>query len=182
LAAGCPILATHSRWRLAAAEEGAMAAQDLFLKIPGIDGESKDPAHLNEIQVLSYNLSGSYQLSSAAGAAGGSGKVSFADASFSKKIDKAHPNLFKAMFTRQLIPKATLVVRKAGKQQVEYLKYEFEDVYVSHVTAGGAETDVVPNELLTLSFAKLTIEYKEQKADGTLGGSVLVKYDLKLSK
>jgi type VI secretion system secreted protein Hcp len=163
-----------------------MAQQDIFLKLPGIDGESKDPEHPSEIQLSSFALSGSFHLTteSVVGTSGGTGKVSFADMSCVKSVDKAHPNLFKAMWTRQLIPKATLVVRKAGKKQMEYLKYELEDVYVSSVSVGGAAAaeGVVPAESFSLSFAKVTIEYKEQNADGTLAGSVKCRYDLKTAK
>ncbi len=160
-----------------------MAQQDIFLKLPGIDGESKDPDHSSEVQLSSFALSGSFHLTSA-GTHGSTGKVSFADMSCVKTVDKAHPNLFKAMWTRQLIPKATLVVRKAGKKQMEYLKYELEDVYVSSVNVGGAAATegVVPVESFSLSFAKLTVEYKEQNADGTLAGSVKCTYDLKAAK
>ena len=39
-----------------------MAKQDIFLKLPGIDGESKDPNHLNELQLSSFGLRGFLQL------------------------------------------------------------------------------------------------------------------------
>jgi type VI secretion system secreted protein Hcp len=161
-----------------------MSTQDLFLKIPGIDGESKDPAHPNEMQLLNFSLMGSFHLSAGAvvGTSGGTGKVSMQDAIFGKTTDKANPNLFKAMWTRQLIPKATLVVRKAGKQQMEYLKYEFEDAYITQVGVGASGMEPMPLDSFNLSFSKLTIEYKEQKADGTLGGSVVAKFDLKAPK
>jgi len=35
---------------------------------------------------------------------------------------------------------------------------------------------------VSLNFAKIEVEYKEQKADGTLGGSIKSGYDLKQMK
>ncbi len=32
---------------------------------------------------------------------------------------------------------------------------------------------------ISLNFSKVKIEYKEQKADGTLGGAIKAHYDLK---
>jgi len=37
-------------------------------------------------------------------------------------------------------------------------------------------------ESISLNFAKIEFEYKEQKADGTLGGAVKAGYDLKANK
>ena len=35
---------------------------------------------------------------------------------------------------------------------------------------------------VSLNFAKIEVEYKEQKADGTLSGSIKAGYDLKQMK
>ena len=37
----------------------------------------------------------------------------------------------------------------------------------------------IPVDEVSLNFAKIEVEYKEQNADGTLGGAVKVGYDLK---
>jgi type VI secretion system secreted protein Hcp len=40
----------------------------------------------------------------------------------------------------------------------------------------------VPTDQITFNFSKLEMEYKEQKADGTLGGAVLAGWDVKANK
>ena len=62
--------------------------------------------------------------------------------------------------------------RKAGDQAQEYLKVSLSDVMVSSVSlqdhAGGA----LAPESISLAYAKIKMEYKPQKADGTLGAAV----------
>jgi type VI secretion system secreted protein Hcp len=38
---------------------------------------------------------------------------------------------------------------------------------------------IMPTEGISFNFSKLEMEYKEQKADGTLGGAIKVGYDIK---
>ena len=52
----------------------------------------------------------------------------------------------------------------------------------SYRSAGTAHGDVVPMEQVSLNFAKLEMGYKEQKADGSLGGEVKQKYDFAANK
>ncbi len=40
----------------------------------------------------------------------------------------------------------------------------------------------MPVDQISLNFSKIEFEYKEQKPDGTLGGSVKAGYDLKQNK
>jgi len=37
----------------------------------------------------------------------------------------------------------------------------------------------MPTEQFSLNFSKIQYDYKEQKADGSLGGAVTMGYDLK---
>jgi type VI secretion system secreted protein Hcp len=80
------------------------------------------------------------------------------------------------------IKKAVLTCRKAGKEQQEYLKVTFSDILVSSYQSGGNGGDPLPLEQISLNFAKVEFEYKEQKADGTLAGAIKTGYDLKLNK
>ena len=108
-----------------------MAAVDYFLKIDGIDGESADSKHKGEINLQSWSWSEHQSGAHAAGGGGGAGKVSMADFHFTMHVNKASPKLMLACATGEHIKKATLVCRKAGKEQQEYLKITFDDVLVS---------------------------------------------------
>src|SRR5437899_7190000 len=103
-------------------------AYDSFLKIEGIKGESLDSKHKDEIEVLSFSW-GATQPGAFGG--GGTGKVSAQDFSFVVKIDKSSPLLFKYLATGAHLKEAVLTLRKAGKDQVDFLKYKFTDILIS---------------------------------------------------
>jgi len=160
-----------------------MAQVDYFLKIDGIDGESTDSKHKNEIDVQSWGFGASQSGTMHSGGGGGAGKVSVQDLHFVAKISKATPKLFLSCANGEHIKKAVLVARKAGKEQQEYLKITMSDLLVSNFQMGGSSSDgIVPVDQVSLNFAKIEIEYKEQKEDGSLGGIVKTGYDLKQNK
>jgi type VI secretion system secreted protein Hcp len=160
-----------------------MAVADYFLKIDGIDGESQDAKHKNEIEIMSWSWGENQSGSFAAGGGGGAGKVSMHDFAFQKIVDKASPKLMLACAGGDHIKQATLTCRKAGKDQQEYLVVKFSDILVSSYQTGGhGEGDVRPLDSISLNFAKIEFDYKEQKADGTLGGSIKTGWDLKANK
>jgi type VI secretion system secreted protein Hcp len=157
---------------------------DIFLKLDGIEGESKDSKHPNEIQLQSFSWGASNPHSAAQGTGQGVGKVSVQDLHFTKYIDKASPKLFKHCAMGEHINKGTLVARKAGKDQQEYLKVSLDEVFVTSYQLGDSNgTDgQLPMEQISLSFTKVEVDYKPQQKDGTLGGSVKAHWDVKASK
>ena len=160
-----------------------MAVVDYFLKIDGIPGESADSKHKGEIDVESWSWGESQGGTMAFGGGGGAGKVSMQDFHFVMKVNKATPKLLLACATGEHIKKAELTCRKAGKEQQEFMKYTFSDVLISsYQTGGSASGSVIPNDQISFNYAKIEVEYKEQKADGSLGGPIKVGYDLKANK
>ena len=159
-------------------------AVDFFLKIDGIEGESQDSKHKNEFQLLSYSFGASQAHAlDFTGGGHGAGKVSFTDFTFVKQVDKGSPKLMLACATGQHIPKAVLIVRKAGKDQQEYLKVTLTDILVSNVIVNGdGHRSPLPTDEIKLNFAKIEFEYKTQNKDGSLGGAVNAGYDQKLQK
>jgi type VI secretion system secreted protein Hcp len=157
-----------------------MALVDYFLKIDGIQGESQDSKHKNEIELESFSWGETNKGTFATGGGGGAGKVSMQDFHFVMKVNKASPKLMLACANGEHIKNAVLVCRKAGKDQQEYLKYTFSDLLVSAFqTTGTGAADVVPMEEISFNYAKIEVEYKEQKPDGTLGGAIKAFYDVK---
>lgn len=160
-----------------------MAQVDYFLKIDGIDGESADSKHKAEIELQSWGFGATQSGSMHSGGGGGSGKVSVQDLHFVTTISKASPKLFLSCANGQHIKKAVLVARKAGTEQQEYYKITLSDLLVSSYQTGGSSHDgIIPVDQVSLNFAKIEIEYKEQKADGSPGGIVKAGYDLKQNK
>src|SRR6478736_7780020 len=112
-------------------------AFDAFLKIEGIQGESTDKAHKDEIEVFSFSWGTANTGTGSVGGGGGAGKASFQDLHFTMPISKAAPNLMLACATGKHIPEATLTCRKAGGSQVEFLKIKLADILVSSFSNGG---------------------------------------------
>ena len=160
-----------------------MAQADYFLKIEGVDGESNDDKHKKEIELESFSWGETNSGTAGHGGGAGAGKVAPQDFHIVKRVDKASPKLFVACATGEHFKKAVLIVRKAGKEQQEYLKLTFEDLIVSSYQLGGAaSSDVVPMDQVSLNFAKLEVSYKAQKPDGTLDAEVKQKYDFGANK
>ncbi len=160
-----------------------MAHVDYFLKIDGIEGESQDHKHKNEIDVESWSW-GQTNVGDAAHRGGmGAGKVAMQDFHFTMKMNKSTPKVMLACATGHHIKEATLTCRRAGKDQQEYLKIKLTDFIVSSYQTGGHGGDgVIPSDQIGFNFSKIEFEYKEQKPDGTLGGSVKTGYDVKQNK
>jgi type VI secretion system secreted protein Hcp len=157
-----------------------MALVDYFLKIEGIEGESQDSKHKNEIEIESWSFGATQGGTFSASGGGGAGKVAMQDFHFVMKANKASPKLMLACASGEHIKSAILTCRKAGKDQQEFLKYTFSDLLVSSFQTGGsAAGSVIPLDQISLNFAKIEKEYKEQKSDGTLGGAVKIGWDLK---
>jgi len=160
-----------------------MAAVDYFLKIDGIQGESKADKHKNEIDIESFSWGATQSGTFAAGGGGGAGKVSMQDFHFTMPVNKASPALFLSCAQGDHVKNATLTCRKAGKEQQEFMKVTMSDVLVSSFQTGGSGgATVLPTDQISLNFAKIEVEYKEQDASGKLTGSVKKWFDLKSVK
>lgn len=156
-------------------------AVDMFLKLDGIDGESTDKGHKNEIEIESFSWGASNSGSAAhGGGGGGAGKVSMQDFSFTTRVSRASPQLFLACASGEHIKSALLTVRKAGGQQQDFLKVTMSDLLVSSYKAegsSGGDADV-PVDQVSLNFAKIQVSYSPQRPDGSLEGAVTAGWDL----
>lgn len=157
-------------------------AISIFARIGAIKGESHDAKHKDEIDVLSWSWGMSQSGTAGHGGGGGAGKVSFHEFNFTHHVDKASPNLMKACATGEHINDATITLRKAGKGQQEYLVITMTDVLVTSVSTSVSAEGDASIEGVVLAFAKVDLEYKPQKPDGTLDLGIHFKYDLKANK
>jgi type VI secretion system secreted protein Hcp len=158
-------------------------ASDYLLEIEGIKGESKDSKHPNTIEVESFSLGNTNDGSAAHGSGAGAGKVHFQDAHFTSQVNKASNELLLACATGKHIKKAQLFVRKQGENQQDYYVVTMEDFIVSSYQVGGSNgSHHLPTDQFALNFAKIKIEYKPQKDDGSLEAPVTAGWDLKQNK
>jgi len=154
-------------------------AQDYFLKIAGVDGESADVQHKTEIDVESFGWGETVAVAPGGGGSGAAaGKVQPQMFNFVKRVDKSSPVLMQACATGQHFKSAVLTTRKAGASQHDYMKITMEDVVItSYYVSGSSYGDFAPIDHLSMNFVRLELSYKEQKPDGTFGTEVKAKYD-----
>lgn len=82
----------------------------------------------------------------------------------------------------QHIKEAVLTARK--RNELEFLKYTMKDVLVTSVQEAASATgdQVIPEDSVSLNFAKISVEIKGEKTDGTLGATVTFQWDLSANK
>lgn len=153
-------------------------AMDQFIKIGSLSGESVDKTHKDDIDVLAWSWGMSNSGSAHVGGGAGAGKVNVQDLSFTKYIDKSSPDLMLACCNGKHFDKATLVVRKAGENPLEYLKITMTEVMVVAVSTGGSGGEDRLTENVVLNFAKVKVDYKEQTKDGTAGASPTMTWNI----
>jgi type VI secretion system secreted protein Hcp len=150
------------------ASGSAMAATDMFLKIDGVTGESQDVKHPGEIEVLAWSWG-----ESAGTARTRRGPVAMAciqDLSLSKFIDSASPTLIMNTMLGSVAPTAVLVLRKAGGEQVEYLRFTMKNVSIASYQTGGSEGENRLSENVVLHFESMQGQYQKQRSDGRPDG------------
>ena len=154
-------------------------AADFFLKLEGIDGESIDAEKKDHIELVSWSwgVSQSGTAHGFGGGGAGAGKASAQDFTFNMYMNKASPDLMLICATGKHIPTGELFCRKAGDGQKEFLVIKFTDLMVSAYSTGGQDGAGIPVESISLNFAKVEFDYKPQKEDGTMGGSVKRGYN-----
>ena len=153
-------------------------AIDQFIKIGNLKGESKDKTHKDEIDVQSWSWGVSNSGSAQVGGGAGAGKCNVQDLSFTKYIDKATPDLMLACCNGKHYDTATLVVRKAGTTPLEYLTLTLTEVMVTALTTGGSGGEDRLTENVTLNFAKVKVQYKEQTEKGAVGDKPEMGWDV----
>jgi type VI secretion system secreted protein Hcp len=154
--------------------------QEVFIKIDGITGESKQAKHKGWIDVLTY----SYRVSQTASlftGGGGVGRADFAPLTFSHIIDRASPNLFKYCAAGKHIPKVELSACKAGDGSQEFLNIKLFEVVIVDVNPNGSSGDQTV-ENVSLAYGKIEIKIKEQNADGAMGAEVCGNWSVKENK
>lgn len=156
-------------------------AADYFLQITGIAGESTDAKHKNWIDVEAWSWGETNPQPVSAGSGSAAGKVQMQDFNFTTRVSKASPALFLACATGQHMKEAKLAAVKAGAMQQEFLTWTFSDVLVSGYQTAGAGGDLVMDQV-SLSFSKIKVEYKAQKADGSLDTAIVAGWDKKANK
>ncbi len=159
-------------------------AFDTYMDVAGIPGESTAKGFEKKIDIFSFSWGASSPVTVGSGSGGMSAsKVSISSFNVMKKTDAASPLLFEACCTGQHIKSLLITMRKQGgtaSGQLPFLTYKFDEVMVESVQwSGSSGGDDTPTESVSLAFAKVTVEYKIQKIDGSVvAGPKPVMWDL----
>jgi type VI secretion system secreted protein Hcp len=158
----------------------ASAAEKIFLKIDGIQGESLDAQHKDWIDVLYWSIGVTSAVSARTVAGAVVGKASFQDLKFTKLIDKSSALLFRAVASGKHIKNATLEVWDAAGK-FKFWEIVMEELIVSGITNSG---NVQANtEEITLNFGTVKWTYTQPKRqDGSGGGQVKAGWNVQTNK
>jgi len=160
-------------------------AFDAFLELDGVKGESTRSGHEGQIEISSFSFGASNPTSMGSGGGGGAGKVNLGPFHVTKVSDAASPIIFQYCCQGKHFPKAAITLYKAGGDEaVDYIKYEFEKVFVEDVNwSGSSGGDDRPLESVVFAYGKVTMTYTPQTESGTKGSPVVGSWDqLKVSK
>jgi type VI secretion system secreted protein Hcp len=158
-------------------------AVDYFLKIDGVPGESSDLKHKGEIQLESFSWGESNPGGGpGTGGGGGVGKVQMQDLVVTMNVSRASPKLMLSCASGKHHKEAVLTARKAGKTQQEFLIIKLKDVVVTSYQTSGSEHAELPVDLAAIGFSTIQMEYRPQKADGSLDAPIKAGWDLKQNK
>jgi len=160
---------------------------DMFIQLKGIKGESTDDKHKEWIEMLSFSKGVTQEASATKSTAGGgtSARANFPDFHFTKLMDAASPTLELYCASGQHIDEVKVELCRASgesEHKLVYMTYTMADVIISSYNVSGGD-NMFPVESLSLNFAKIEQEYKQQKREGgTAAGSVKSGWDLKANK
>lgn len=151
--------------------------RDMFLKVEGsvggvIKGESQDDQHADEIDILEWSWG--MQTHAGISAAGPSGRATLKELNVVKLADSASTALMKALRNNEVIKRAVLSVRKAGKGQIDYLKVTIENARITSLDIGTLDDELGPkiSEKLSFAFHKIAVDYVPQGEDGQPRGGM----------
>lgn len=169
-----PLLA--GAFAAAAAASVAMpvpALAETFLKLDGIEGESKDDKHKGEIDVLSFTQS---WINTVTVSGAGKGKVQCGAITVMKNIDRASPVLVKKTIQGVHVPSGQLTFRTEGANPLEYYTIKLFEIFISEVTQTDNADPARIIEKVVLNARRYEYEYKPQTDTGGVG-SVKAGYD-----
>jgi type VI secretion system secreted protein Hcp len=152
------------------------AAGDMFLDITGIPGESTDPSHTNQVDVLGWSWGMINGGSAQTGVS--TNKASFQSLNVTKYVDKASPRLMLACAKGTHISMATLYVRNTDTNPIEFIKIRLTNVLVTTVLTGGSGGEDQLTENVSLSFANVQLDYIPVKPDVDAGTPFSFRWDI----
>ena len=156
-----------------------MALTDTFLKLKGIEGESKRKGHEGEIEIESWSVGAHNASSIGSGSGGGVSRGQITGLTISTRLKKESPKLLEYCASGQHVPEATLTaIRAAGTDEGQpYLKYILKEAFISSVQFAGDGPDELPIVSMTLDANVVKLEYIPQGDKGEALSPVVMTWD-----
>ena len=140
-----------------------------------IKGESRAKGHEDEIVVTGWQWGMSS--SSALGSTQATGRRSYTALTITKQVDLATTGILKAAATNYEVKEAKLTLRRAGGDQVDFLKVTLKSARIVSVDHSG-RTDGGMVETVGIAFTKVEVEYAAQQTTGFRGGAAIFTDEL----
>ena len=146
---------------------------DIFLHVQTkragkIKGEASTEGHTDDIELRGWSWGA--QAGSAIGSTAATARRSYKQLVVLKGLDSASTGLLSALATNDEVREATLVVRKAGGEALDYYRMTLAGARVVNIDVD-VDARGEPVEKVVFSFTKIDIEYKRQQATGASGGA-----------
>lgn len=155
----------------------AAAADEIFLRIEGVPGESADARHRGEIEILSYTQSLTRPAFRGTASVTGDAKLCV-PLTLLKYVDAASTRLINFLATGEHFKTAAITFRRPGQPPVDYYRVTLDDVVVTEIEQSNTRLNF-PNpappralEKVTLSGRRVRFEYLTQQPDGKLASKM----------
>jgi len=151
---------------------GAAAADDIYMQLPGIKGESTEITHAGWIDVLSFN-----------GCVSNTGKASACEISIGKYVDQSSTYATGYLLTGKSFGTSKVLIdicRTTGTGYVCYYKIEMNYVVFSAASSSTASGSDRVSESWSMSFRAIKWTYTPIDAKGGAGTPVSQCWDFSL--
>jgi type VI secretion system secreted protein Hcp len=158
-----------------------------YLKVEGIDGESKRADHEGEIDCFGIEFSANQLSSSSVGSGRTRGRATLSDFTFHKWMDAASPYLMLSCAKGKSFAEIVFTVRKdSGDAHLDYLIITLTNCIISGYKMKQSATEAANQEMIAeeiaVSYEKLNFKYVVQADDHSKGDEHEVEYDLVSAK
>ncbi len=158
-----------------------------YLKIEGIDGESKRADHEGEIDCFGVQFNAQQMSSSSVGSGRTRGRATLSDFTFNKWLDAASPYLMLSCAKGKSFKEIVFTARKdSGDAHLDYLIITLENCIISSYKMAQNAPEESSNELVSeeiaISYEKVNFKYVVQADDHSAGDEHEIEYDLVAAK
>ncbi|MFC1773245.1 Hcp family type VI secretion system effector [Pseudomonadota bacterium] len=157
-------------------------AVQMFLQLSPLQGESRDHAHRNWMDVLSFDMGLKNPSASSFGTTRTAGKAQFGGLVLTKNLDKASVLLALAVSEARRFPKAIFEVQKPGGESPLMLRITLEDVTVTSIQSGGSGGEDKPIETIELTYGRITRQYFPRNPDGSAATPIQSSWDVRTNQ